>query len=153
MKYLLLIILSILTFANATNLEITSNDFFYKDGDSKAKFSGNVVAKEGESLIKASTLIVYLDKNSEAKKYKASGNVEFEIKNAKKDIKGKCNVLTYLPIEDRYILQGNVVLNDILNKREVYGDEIILDNKKGESYAKSSSKKPVKFIFKVKSKK
>ena len=147
------IILSVLTFANAANLEITSNDFFYKDGESKAQFSGNVVAKEGQSIIKANTLTVFLDENSEAKKYKASGNVEFEIKNSKKDIQGKCTVLTYLPIEDKYILQGNVALNDILNSRKVYGDEIILDNKKGESYAKSSSKKPVKFIFKVKSKK
>ena len=147
------VILSILTFASAANLEITSNDFFYKDGESKAQFSGNVVAKEGQSIIKAATLTVFLDENSEAKKYKASGNVQFEIKNSKKDIQGSCGVLTYLPIEDKYILQGKVVLNDILNKRKVYGDEIILDNKKGESYAKSKSKKPVKFIFKVKSKK
>ena len=153
MRYIILIIVSILTFANATNLEITSNNFYYKDGEAKAQFSGNVIAKEGQSLIKASTLTVFLDKNSEAKKYKASGNVVFEIKNAKKDIKGRCDVLVYLPIEDRYILQGDVELNDLLNKRKVYGDEIILDNKKGESYAKTKSKKPVKFIFKVKSKK
>ncbi len=152
MKFIIFII-SILTLANASNLEITSNNFFYKDGEAKAKFSGNVVAKEGQSLIKASTLTVFLDKNSEAKKYEATGNVQFEIKNSKKDIKGKCAVLIYLPIQDRYILQGNVELDDLLNKRKVYGDEIILDNKKGESYAKSSSKKPVKFIFKVKSKK
>ena len=146
------VILAMLTFAAATNLEITSNDFFYKDGESKAQFSGNVIAKEGKSIIKAGILTVFLDKNSEAKKYKASGAVKFEIKNDKKDIQGRCNTLVYLPIEDRYILQGKVVLNDILNKRKVYGDEIILDNKKGESYAKSNSKRPVKFIFKVKSK-
>jgi len=152
MKFIIFLI-SILTFANSANLEITSNDFFYKDGDSKAQFSGNVVAKEGDSIITSSTLTVFLDEHSQAKKYKATGNVDFEIKNSKKDIKGKCDILIYLPIEDKYILQGHVYLNDILNKREVYGDEIILDNKKGESYAKTKSSKPVKFIFKVKSKK
>ncbi len=140
-------------FIYGANLEITSNNFYYKDGENKAEFSGNVVAKEGKNIIKAGKLIVFLDENSEAKEYRAVGNVNFEIKDEKKDIKGRCDTLTYLPEEDRYILKGHVLLNDILNKRKVMGDEIVLDNKKGESYAKSSSKKPVKFIFKVKSKK
>jgi len=151
MRYILFFIFTSLAIYSS-NLEITSNDFYYKDGEQKAKFSGNVIAKEGDSLIKANTLTVFLDKNSEAKKYEAAGNVFFEIKNEKKDIKGTCNKLIYLPTEDKYILTGKVILNDILNKRKVFGDKVILDNKNGASYAKSDSKKPVKFIFKVKSK-
>ena len=151
MRYIIALLFASLLLS-ASNLEITSNNFYYKDGEQKAQFSGNVIAKEGQSLIKANTLTVYLDKNSEAKKYQASGNVFFEIKGPKRYIKGRCNVLIYLPVEDKYILKGHVVLEDILNKRKVYGDEIILDNKHGSSYAKSHSKKPVKFIFKVKSK-
>jgi len=150
-NFIILMIASLWLFGS--NLEITSNNFYYKDGEQKAKFSGNVIAKEGNSIIKADSLIVFLDKNSEAKKYKAAGGVTFEIKNEKKDIKGKCNTLIYMPIEDKYILAGGVVLEDILNKRKVFGDEIVLDNKNSSSYAKSKSSKPVKFIFKVKSKK
>ena len=151
MKYLLTIFfLSIFIFAN--NLEISSDNFYYKDGEKKAQFSGHVIAKNGDNIIKASKVTVYLDDNSEAKKYIASGGVRFEIKNPKHYIKGSCYTLIYLPIEDRYILRGKVALKDILNKREIFGDEIIVDNKKGESYAKSHSKKPVKFIFKIKSK-
>ena len=149
---LILTIFIFFTTIFANNLEITSNNFYYKDGEQKAKFSGNVVAKEGLNIIKAAKIVVFLDKNSAAKKYVASGGVDFEIKNQKQDIKGNSKTLIYLPIEDKYILKGNVVLNDILNKRKVYGDEITIDNKKGESYAKSQTKKPVKFIFKVKSK-
>jgi len=148
--FLLFFIISTLVFAE--NLEITSNNFYYKDGEAKAKFSGNVLAKKGSSSIKANTLTVLLDKNSEAKEYIAKGSVSFEIKNKKKDIKGSCAILIYNPVKDVYTLRGNVFLNDILNKRKVYGDEIILDNKNGSSYAKSTKKKPVKFIFKVKSK-
>jgi len=136
----------------ANNLEITSNNFYYKDGEQKAKFSGNVIAKEGKNIIKANKVIVFLDKDNQAKKYIASGSVKFEIKNEKQYIKGNSKVLIYLPIEDKYILKGKVALDDILNKRQVFGDEIVIDNKKGESYAKSQTKKPVKFIFKVKSK-
>ncbi len=153
MKFIFTFLIFCTVFLFAGNLEITSNDFFYKDGENKAQFSGNVVAKKDASIIKADKLTVFLDEKNEAKKYKATGNVDFEIKTDKKDIKGKCDILVYFPDEDRYILTGNVFLNDILNKRKVFGDEVILDNKKGESYAKSSSKQPVKFIFKVKSKK
>ncbi len=151
MRYLKFILLATLV-ACASNLEITSDDFFYKDGDNKATFSGHVVAKEQKNLINSNKLIVYLDKDSEAKKYEAIGNVYFEIVNSKKDINGTCNKLTYLPKEDKYILVGKVVIEDRKNKRKVFGDEVIVDNKKGTSYANSKSKKPVKFIFKVKSK-
>jgi len=151
MKYLKFVLLATIV-ASASNLEITSDDFFYKDGDSKATFSGNVVAKEQKNLINSDKLIVYLDKDSEAKKYKAIGNVYFEIVNPKKDINGTCNTLTYLPKEDKYILVGKVIIQDRRNKRKVFGDQVIVDNKKGTSYANSNSKKPVKFIFKVKSK-
>ncbi len=142
-----LLILSSLVVAGG--LEVTSKDFFYKEGDSKAEFSGDVVAKEGESVINSDRLIVFLDKDNEAKKYKAIGHVTFVIKNRKKnrDVSGSCATLTYLPNEDKYILIGNVVLHDNIKKRDVYGDEVIVDNKKGTSIAKSNSKRPVKFIF------
>jgi lipopolysaccharide export system protein LptA len=151
MKYLKLVLLSSIALMGS-NLEITSDDFFYKDGDSKAVFSGHVIAKEQKNLINSKKLFVFLDSSSEADKYNAVGDVYFEIVNPKKDINGTCNSLTYLPKEDKYILVGKVIINDRKNSRKVYGDEIIVDNKKGTSYANSKSSKPVKFIFKVKSK-
>jgi len=146
---LLISILVLSSLAIAGGLEVTSKDFFYKEGDSKAEFSGNVVAKEGDSVINSNKLIVFLDKNNEAKKYKAIGNVRFTIKNRKKgrDISGSSHSLTYLPNEDKFILIGNVALHDNAKNRDVYGDQVIVDNKKGTSVAKSNSKKPVKFIF------
>jgi len=152
LKIVLLLFLSIL-YLCADNLEITSNDFYFKDASKIARFSGNVVAKNGKNSIKADKILVYLDENSEANKYVAIGNVKFEIKDDKKDIVGSCKKLTYLPEESKYILEQNVKMHDILNKRDVYGDEIVIDNKNKTSYAKSKGKKPVKFIFKVKSKK
>jgi len=151
MKRLIIFLIPVF-FLNAQNLEITAKNFYHKDGEKKAIFSGDVVAKEGGSFIKANKITVFLDENSEAKEYIATGNVFFEIKDEKKDIKGKCDKIRYVPVEDKYYLSGNVVLEDILNKRKVYGDNIILDNKTGSSYAKGNNK-PVKFIFKVKSKK
>ena len=150
MRYILIVVL-LLASLNASTLEITANNFFYKDGDKKAVFSGNVVAKEGQNLIKSNKIIVYLDEKSEAKEYDASGNVYFELKSPNRFIKGHCNKIKYYPVEDKYYLIGNVDIEDVLNKRKVYGSEIVIDNKHNSSYAKSNKKKPVKFIFKVKS--
>ncbi len=148
MRFLLSVLL-LSSLAIAGGLEVTSKDFFYKEGDSKAEFSGDVVAKEGDSVINSDKLIVFLDKQNEAKKYKAIGNVTFTIKNSKKkrDISGSCTTLTFLPNEDKYILVGKVVLHDNIKNRDVFGDEVVIDNKKGTSIAKSNTKKPVKFIF------
>jgi len=152
MRYIIALIFAPLIIV-ANNLEIVSNSFYYKDGEQKVQFNGNVIAKEGQRrLIKANALTIYLDKNNKAKKYRASGDIFFKLKNQKRYIKGRCSVLIYLSVEDKYILKGDVILEDILNKRKVYGDEIIIDNKDGSSYAKSNSKKLVKFIFKVKNK-
>jgi len=136
---------------HAGNLEITANNFYHKDGDNKAEFNGNAVAKQDGNLIKSNKIVVLLDEKSEAKEYIASGNVYFELKSSNKFIKGTCVQIKYIPTLDKYFLNGNVAIEDVKNKRKVYGDEIIIDNKNGSSYAKSNSKKPVKFIFKVKS--
>jgi len=151
MKYILFIA-TLVSCALATNLEVTANNFYHKDGEKKAVFSGNVVAKEEGNLIKANKITVYLDENSEAREYVASGKVYFELKAPKRFIKGRCARIRYVPIEDKYYLNGNVAVEDVLNKRKIFGDEIIVDNKNGASYAKSTNKKPVKFVFKVKSK-
>ena len=151
MRYIIAIFLWVLTL-NASNLEITADNFYHKDGDKKAEFQGHVIAKEGNNLIKSDKIIIYLDKNNEAYKYEAIGKVYFEIKSSKKDVTGSCNKLIYLPEQEIYTLTGNVAMHDNLNKRDVYGDEVILDNKKKTSIAKSNGKKPVKFLFKVKGK-
>ena len=152
MRHILLIVISLASLY-ASNLEVSANSFYHKDGEKKAIFSGNVIAKEDGNLIKSNKITVFLDDNSEAKEYIASGNVYFELKSPKKFIKGRCARIKYIPSEDKYYLLGNVIVEDVLNKRKIYGEEIVIDNKNGASYAKSSSKKPVKFVFKVKSKK
>ncbi len=143
-------VLLLVVFLQANNLVITSDNFYHKEGEKKAIFSGHAIANDGNNLIKAGIITIFLDKNNQVIKYVAQKNVYFELKGPKKFIKGTCNQLTYLPDEDKYILFGNVFLEDVLHKRKVFGDEVIYDNKNHTSIAKSLSNKPVKFIFKVK---
>jgi len=67
--------------------------------------------------------------------------------------KGSADKVTYLPVKDQYVLTGKAVIDDLINKRHVNGDEIILDMITGNANVKGSRKKPVKFIFDMKDKK
>jgi lipopolysaccharide export system protein LptA len=151
MRYFILFLL-LLEITLAGNLEVSANNFYHKDGEQKAVFSGDVIVTQDQNKITSNKITVLLDEKGEAKEYIATGNVHFTLRSPKRYIIGKSYKLIYYPIEDKYILIGNVYIKDKLNDREVYGDEIIIDNKHGTSYAKSKGKKKVKFIFKVKSK-
>ncbi len=151
MKYFIMLFF-LLTSLMASKLEVTADNFYHKEGEQKAVFSGNVIVTQEQNKITADTITVLLDEKGEAKEYIATGKVHFTLKSPKRDVVGTCDKLTYYPIEDQYVLEGNVYMKDRLNDREVFGDEVIIDNKKGTSYANSKGKKKVKFIFKVKSK-
>ena len=46
-----------------------------------------------------------------------------------------------------YVLKGKAIIDDLIKKSHVDGDEIMLDMSTGSVDVKGSSKKPVKFIF------
>jgi len=48
---------------------------------------------------------------------------------------------------------GKAIIDDLINKRHVNGDEITLDMTTGNANVKGSKKKPVKFIFDMQEKK
>jgi lipopolysaccharide export system protein LptA len=50
-------------------------------------------------------------------------------------------------VKSLYILKGKAVIDDMVKKRHVDGDEIMLDMSTGSVDVQGSNKKPVKFIF------
>jgi lipopolysaccharide export system protein LptA len=130
-------------------LEVTSDRFTSDEKKHLAIFEGNAKATQGESRILAQKFIVYLDKNNSAKEYKAVGGVTFEIIKPKQHIKGRCKELKYRVKEDIYTLEGDAVVNDILNKRKMSADRLVLDNKNSTAEAISKKRRPVKLIFQV----
>jgi lipopolysaccharide export system protein LptA len=61
-------------------------------------------------------------------------------------------LVIYNILKSLYVLKGNAVIDDLVNKSHVDGDEIMLDMSTGSVDVKGSSKKPVKFIFDMKDK-
>ena len=131
-------------------LEVTADKFTHIEKENKAIFEGHAHAINGKSWVTADRFIIFLDKNNKTKEYHAVGHVRFEIVKPDQHVKGECDNLIYNVKKETYLLKGNANIKDLLNGRQMSGDEVYLDNLKKEAKAKSLHKKPVKFIFQMK---
>ena len=150
-KIIFFILLSASLFAQ--KVDITADNMSAADMKKEVHFMGNAKVVQGNSWIHGDEIIVYFDENNETKMYEAIGEVTFEFIQEKSSYKGSANKVVYYPAKDKYILTGKAIIDDIINKRHVNGDEIILDMITGNANVKGSRKKPVKFIFDMKDKK
>ncbi len=144
-KIILFILLTGLLFAE--KVEITSDSMKAQDLQKEVHFIGDVTVKQLENWLHGDKVIVYFNETNETKKYEAIGSVTFEFKKDKSFYKGSADKVTYHPAKSQYILKGKAIIDDLINKRHVNGDEITLDMITGNANVKGSKKKPVKFIF------
>jgi lipopolysaccharide export system protein LptA len=131
----------------AEKVQITSDRMKAIDIKKEVHFIGNAKVSQLKDWIHGDEIIVYFDENNETKKYIAEGTVTFELHQKEAIYKGKADKVTYYPKKSEYILTGKAVIDDIVNKRHVNGDEIVLDMITGNANVKGNRKKPVKFIF------
>ena len=151
LKIILLISISITLFAE--KVEVTSDSMKAEDLKKEVHFIGDVTVKQLKSWLHGDKVIVYFDENNETKMYEAIGSVTFEFKKEESFYKGSADKVTYYPTKSQYILTGKAFIDDLINKRHVNGDEIILDMITGNAKVKGNKKKPVKFIFDIEDKK
>jgi len=145
------IFLTVTVFAEKVN--VSSDSMTAEDLKKEVHFIGDAKVVEGKSWIHGDEIIVYFDENNESKKYEAIGKVTFEAEQEKAFYKGSADKVTYYPVDSKYILTGKAIVDDLVNKRHVNGDEITLNTVTGNANVKGSKKKPVKFIFNTKEKK
>ena len=131
----------------AEKVQVTSDNMKAYDAKKEIHFIGNAKVTQLKDWIHGDEIIVYFDENNETKKYVADGKVTFELHQKEAIYKGKADKVTYYPKKSEYVLTGKAVIDDIVNKRHVNGDEIVLDMKTGNANVKGNKKKPVKFIF------
>jgi len=141
----------------AEKVEITSDSMNAQNMKKQVHFIGHVKIKQVGNWLNADKVIVYFNENNETKKYEAIGSVVFEFKKEKAFYKGHGDKVVYFPNKSQYILTGNAVIDDQMNKRHVAGDNIEFDMITGNANVKGKRKangkvKPVKFIFDMESK-
>ena len=154
MNFLKIILLVLFTGSLfAQKVDITADNMRAEDLKKEVHFMGNAKVVQGKSWIHGDEIIVYFDENNETKMYEAIGLVTFEFIEEKSSYKGSADKVTYYPVKAQYILTGKAIIDDLINKRHVNGDEITLDMTTGNANVKGSRNKPVKFIFDMKDKK
>jgi len=154
LKFLRIILFIFLTgslFAEKVN--VTADSMKAIDLKKEVHFIGNATVVQDKSWINGNEIIVYFDDNNETKKYEAIGAVTFEFVRETNFYQGSADKVTYYPKKSEYILTGKAIIDDLINKRHVNGDEIILNMLTGDANVKGSRKKPVKFIFDMENKK
>ena len=149
-KIILLFILTQTLFAE--KVEITSTSMEAEELKKEVHFIGDAKIKKGADWLHAERVIVYFGENNETSMYEAIGSVSFEFKKDENHFKGSADKVIYNILESLYVLKGKAVIDDLVKKSHVNGDEIMLNMSTGSVDVKGSSKKPVKFIFDMKDK-
>lgn len=150
MKYKLLSILFIVSILNANELQIKANAFNADQNTGISIFKGNVRIKKLNDELNASKVTVYTNKKKEPTKFVALGDVSFSIQTKEKAIyKGVAGKAIYIPSTKEYHFFKNVHLKQLNDKKEILGDEVLLNTIEGKAYAKGIKSKPVIMIFDI----
>lgn len=151
MKYLLIIMIFLSNISFAQELKIKADSFSADETKGVSIFSGSVNIVKRDDELNASRVVIFTNKHNKPIKFVATGNVSFNIltkKGSKYD--GAANKVIYLPNKQEYCFYGNVHLKQINEKKEILGDEVILNIADGKAYAKGLKKDPVIMIFDIK---
>jgi len=150
MKYKLLSILFLVSILNSSELQIKANSFNADENTGISIFKGNVKIKKSNDELNASKVTVYTNENKEPTKFVAVGNVSFSIQTKEKAIyKGVAQKAIYIPATKEYHFFKNVHLKQVDDKKEIIGDEVLLNTIEGKAYAKGIESEPVIMIFDI----
>jgi lipopolysaccharide export system protein LptA len=150
MKYKLLSIFLMISSLNSSELQIKANSFSADESSGVSVFTGKVNIKKSNDELNASQVTVYTDKNNEPTKFVAIGSVSFTVQTEKLSIyKGVAGKAIYSPSKKEYHFFQNVHLRQIDEKKEIIGDEVLLNTIEGKAYAKGVESEPVIMIFNI----
>jgi lipopolysaccharide export system protein LptA len=140
-------------FAFGAQIEITAKKMFIEEGASAAIFTGSVFVKRLKDTIKAEKITLVFTPSREIKRFEAERNCSFDITTGKnRRFIGEADYLEYLPFEGVYKLRGHAWIEDVNDKRKVYGERIELNEKTLSTQVLGEEKQPVKLIITIKDK-
>lgn len=150
MKIKLLTLLTLASLMGAGELKITSQEFAADENTGISIFTGNVNIIKSQDELNASKVTVYTDKNNQPVKLVAMGKVSFNITTENNvSYGGKAEKAIYYPNIKEYHFFKNIHLQQINDKKEIVGDEVILKTIEGKAYAKGLETQPVIMIFDI----
>lgn len=131
-------------------LKIKADSFSADQSKGISIFKGNVHIVKGADELNAEEVTIYTDKKNQPTKFVAIGDVSFQIETKNKSkYQGTSGKVIYKPLKKEYYFYENVMLKQLNEKKEIEGDEVILNTNDGRAYAKGLEKKPVIMIFDI----
>jgi len=153
MKYILILSILLSSLIFSQELKITADTFSADEMKGLSIFTGHVNILKKNDELNASKVSIYTDAKNQPTKFVAIGNVSFKIETkTKAKYEGVANKVIYLPLKKEYRFYENVYLKQINEKKEIKGDEVILNTNDGKAYAKGLKKEPVIMIFNLEDK-
>ncbi len=147
---ILFLLSSLLTLLSAQELKVKANSFTSDQNTGISVFSGNVNIIKANDELNASKVTIYVNKEKKPIKFVAVGNVSFSITSKNGGVyKGVAGKAIYLPSKKEYYFYENVHLQQLNDKKEILGDEVVLKTTDGKAYAKGLNKEPVIMIFNI----
>ncbi len=149
MKYIIIFTLLISSLL-AKELIVKANSFKTDEKAGLSVFKGDVhIVKESDEL-NASELTIFTNKEHKPTKYIAKGDVSFTIATKNGAIyKGVAQKVIYKPAKKEYYFYKDVYLKQVNEKKEIIGNEVVLNTIDGKAYAKGKQSGPVIMIFDI----
>jgi len=139
---------------NSEELKIISNSFEGNEKTGISIFFGNVHISKGVDEMNASKVTIYTDEDRAPYKYIAEGDVSFFITAENgSTYEGNARRAVFLPNKGEYRFSKEVHLKQLNERKQIDGDEVIVNIKDGTATAKGAEKEPVIMIFNLKDRK
>lgn len=150
MKYKILLTIFLTLNISAEELQVKANLFNTDEKKGLSIFEGDVNVKKGSDELNASKVTIHTDEKHQPTKFIAKGDVSFNIHTLDGAVyKGIAGKVIYLPIKKEYLFFENVHLQQVNEKKEIIGEEVVLKTIDGKAYAKGAKKEPVIMIFDI----
>lgn len=151
MKYILLIAMFYGTSVMAKELKIVADKFTADEIKGVSVFTGHVNIIKYHDELNANEVTIYTDKQNKPIKFVAVGDVSFKVETKElAKYEGVAQKVIYLPLQKEYKFYVDVHLKQVNKKKEILGDEVILNTIDGKANAKGLKKAPVIMIFDMK---
>ena len=150
MKFILFSLLSLGVLLQAEQLRIVAKTFNADEKRGMTLFKGDVKIKKGFDELNASIVTVYTNAKHKPTKYVAQKNVSFYIKTETGALyKGKAQKVIFYPMKKEYHFYKKVNIQQLDEKKEIIGEEVVISTVEGKAYAKGDGKKPVIMTFEI----
>jgi lipopolysaccharide export system protein LptA len=134
----------------AEQLKIVAQNFESDDKKGVTVFRGDVRIIKGADELNASVVTIYTDAKRKPTRYEAEGNVSFFIKTENRSsYRGKSERAVFIPSKKEYHFYKNVHIEQIDQKKEITGEEVVVSSTEGTASAKGGDTTPVMMTFDI----